>query len=341
MAKYNTVKINKGSSGWGKYLIVTPTDEKNLVISMTGGGIHPLAQKIADLSGGTAIDAFKNPPANNDAVFCAVVDCGGTLRTGLYPKLGVPTVNILDGGPAGVYAEYCTEDMYVSGTKEKDIVLADGETAKAAAPKQESSPASLKKEASPASSKAEDKPKKKGLFEAMTRFMEVLGRFIGKVVGSFFNGGRQAVNMLVTNILPFIIFLSFIQGLMTSTGLGTMIANGLSVFTGSVIGLIIFALIIGIPVLSPLLGPGAAVQSVLGTLIGTQIAAGAIPVTLALPALFAISIVDACDFIPVAAALGEAEADTARIAVPAMLFSRFVTAPIAVLIGVVAGIGLY
>ena len=44
---------------------------------------------------------------------------------------------------------------------------------------------------------------------------------------------------------------------------------------------------------------------------------------------------------PTAAALGEAEPDTARIATPAMLFSRFVTAPIAVLIGIVAGIGLY
>ena len=110
---------------------------------------------------------------------------------------------------------------------------------------------------------------------------------------------------------------------------------------GEMLQVIVFALIIGIPVLSPLLGPGAVVQSILGTLIGTLIANGNISVTLALPALFAISIVDACDFIPVAASLGEAEPDTARVAVPAMLFSRFVTAPIAVLVGVVAGIGLF
>ena len=106
-------------------------------------------------------------------------------------------------------------------------------------------------------------------------------------------------------------------------------------------GLIIFALIIAIPVLSPLLAPGAAVQSILGTLIGTLIANGNVPVSLALPALFAISVVDACDFVPVAASLGEADPDTARVATPAMLFSRFVTAPIAVLVGVVAGIGLF
>ena len=169
----------------------------------------------------------------------------------------------------------------------------------------------------------------------------MLGRLIGAVVNAFFTGAKQSVNMTITNILPFLIFLSFVGGLMSSTGIGTVIANGLSVFTGSVIGLILFALIIGIPVLSPLLGPGAVVQSILGTLIGTLIANGNISVTLALPALFAISIVDACDFIPVAASLGEAEPDTARVAVPAMLFSRFVTAPIAVLVGVVAGIGLF
>lgn len=333
MSNYKSVKINKGSGGWGKHLIVTPSAERDKVISVTGGGIHPVAARIAELSGGTVVDGFKDPVPNEE-VFCAVVDCGGTLRTGLYPKMGIPTVNILDGGPSGVYADYCTEDLYVSGTKEKDIVLADAKEAPSA-------PAAGK----PAVPAKEDAPapagKDNSFLGRLTEVIQVIGRAIGFVVNAFFTGGKQAVNMTITNILPFLIFLSFVGGLMSSTGIGTVIANGLSVFTGSVIGLVIFALIIGIPVLSPLLGPGAVVQSILGTLIGTLIANGSISVTLALPALFAISIVDACDFIPVAASLGEAEPDTARVAVPAMLFSRFVTAPIAVLIGVVAGIGLF
>ncbi|MPM32329.1 PTS system glucitol/sorbitol-specific EIIB component [bioreactor metagenome] len=180
-----------------------------------------------------------------------------------------------------------------------------------------------------------------GILGGLALVMEKIGRVIGKIVGAFFAGGRQAVNMLVTNILPFLIFLSFIQGVMTSTGFGNWIANGLSVFTGSLIGIVLFALIIGIPVLSPLLGPGAAVQSVLGTLIGAQIAAGIVPLSLALPALFAISVVDGADFIPVACSLGEAEPETARVAVPAVLFSRFITAPLAVLIGALFSIGLF
>lgn len=336
MAEFKSVRIHKGAGGWGSSIVVTPTAQRDKVISVTGGGIHPVAAKIAELSGGTAVDGFKNPVPNEE-VFCAVVDCGGTLRTGLYPKLGIPTVNILDGGPSGVYAEYCTEDIFVSGTKEKNVVPAEEGAAAPTVPASSAEPAAAEAAAPP----PEPEARNGGFVGGLTRFIQALGRVIGAIVNAFFTGAKQSVNMTITSILPFLIFLSFVGGLMTSTGIGTLIANGLSVFTGSVIGLIIFALIIGIPVLSPLLGPGAVVQSILGTLIGTLIANGNVSVSLALPALFAISIVDACDFIPVAASLGEAEPETARVAVPAMLFSRFVTAPIAVLIGVVAGIGLF
>ena len=227
--------------------------------------------------------------------------------------------------------------MYVSGPKLSDIVLADGEEPAPAPVMETPKKVEKKVETSPEASSEE----KGGAIGVMTKIIQSVGRVIGNIVSAFFNGAKQSVNMTVNSILPFLIFLSFMGGLLTSSGIGTFIANLLSPLVGSVVGLIIFALIIGIPVLSPILAPGAVVQSILGTLIGTMIASGDVSVTLALPALFAISIVDACDFVPTAAALGEAEPDTARIATPAMLFSRFVTAPIAVLIGVVAGIGLF
>lgn len=340
MANYRSVRINRGPNGWGEGIVVTPTEKKDKVISVNGGGIHPLAERIAELSGGIAVDGFKNP-VPNDEVFCAVVDCGGTLRTGLYPKMGIPTVNILNGGPAGVYAEYCTNEMYVSGPRVSDIVLADGEAAPAPVAEQAPAPAQAEPVAEEKEAPTADNTEKGGVLGIMTKIIQSVGRVIGQIVNAFFNGAKQAVNMTVGSILPFLIFLSFMGGLLTSSGFGTFIANLLTPLVGSVVGLIIFALIIGIPVLSPLLAPGAVVQSILGTLIGTMIGAGQVPVTLALPALFAISVVDACDFVPTAAALGEAEPDTARIATPAMLFSRFVTAPIAIIIGVVAGIGLF
>jgi PTS system glucitol/sorbitol-specific IIC component len=331
--KYRSVKITRDSGGWGGPLIITPTEKRNKIISITGGGINPLAVRIAELSGAIAVDGFKNP-VPNDEVACAVVDCGGTLRTGLFPKAGIPTVNTLSGGPSGPLADYCRENNYISGVTLENIKLADASevVAPAAAPE--------------VNSESKQEPIKDGksqnkFMHVVTLVIEKLGRFIGKIVNLFYQGARDAVNMMIRNVLPFMIFISLMIAIINETGFGSFVANTLQPMTGTVWGLIIFAIIIGIPVLSPLLAPGAVIQSVLGVFIGTSIANGIVMPQLALPALFAISVVDACDFIPVAAALGEAEADTARLAVPSMLFSRFITAPIAVLIGWVFSIGLF
>ena len=50
MAKsYKAVKISRGSGGWGGPLVVEPTMQRNKIVSVTGGGIHPVAQRIACL----------------------------------------------------------------------------------------------------------------------------------------------------------------------------------------------------------------------------------------------------------------------------------------------------
>ena len=50
-ADYKGVKVNRGRGGWGDGLTLVPNAEKNIVLSVTGGGIHPVAQKIAELTG--------------------------------------------------------------------------------------------------------------------------------------------------------------------------------------------------------------------------------------------------------------------------------------------------
>ena len=63
---------------------------------------------------------------------------------------------------------------------------------------------------------------------------------------------------------------------------------------------------------------------------GTQIAQGALPVQYALPTLFAIDGQVGCDFVPVGLGLGEAQTETVDVGVPAVLFSRLITSPVAV-----------
>ena len=41
MSKYNAIKINKGPSGFGGPLTVKPTEEKNVLLYITGGGAKP------------------------------------------------------------------------------------------------------------------------------------------------------------------------------------------------------------------------------------------------------------------------------------------------------------
>lgn len=168
-----------------------------------------------------------------------------------------------------------------------------------------------------------------------------VGRGVGGVVGTLYQSGRDTIDTVIRNILPFMAFISFIIGLILKTGIGTWIANHLSPLASSLPGLLLISVVCAIPILSPLLGPGAVIAQIVGTLLGVQIGQGKIPAQYSLPALFAINPQVGCDFIPVGLALGEAEPETVETGVPAVLFSRLVTGPVAVVIAYLASFGLY
>ncbi len=167
----------------------------------------------------------------------------------------------------------------------------------------------------------------------MNKFLVKIGRGVGGVVGALYQAGREAIDQVIVNILPFMAFIALIIGIIIKTGIGDWIANLLAPLAGSLGGLLLLSVIIALPVLSPLLGPGAVIAQIIGTLLGsTLIANGDIPARYALPALFAINPQVGCDFIPVGLALGEAEPETVEVGVPAVLFSRLITGPVSVLI---------
>ncbi|UYO63445.1 PTS glucitol/sorbitol transporter subunit IIB [Acetobacterium wieringae] len=326
---YKAVLIEKGQGGWGGPLVIKPTEEKVYIMSVTGGGIHPVAQKIADLTGGIALDGFSSSAPDSE-VACVVVDCGGTARCGVYPKKGIFTINLTPVGQAGPLAQYIKEDIYVSGVKENNITLYNGEVLQNE-PAKKKDYQEVKAEAKAAAEKQ----------KGFVGFISRIGKAVGGVVGKFYQAGRESIDMVIKNVLPFMAFIAMLIGIITVTGLGDVIANTISPFAGTLPGLVLISIVCTLPFLSPILGPGAVIAQVVGTLVGVQIGAGAIAPALALPALFAIDGQVGCDFIPVGLSLGEAETETVEIGVPAVLFSRLITGPAAVLIGFALSIGMY
>jgi len=336
---YNTIKITAGDGGWGGPLVVTPTPKCHTILSVTGGGIHPVAQKLAELSGGEAVDGWKTS-LPDDEIMIAVVDCGGTARCGVYPKKKIYTVNLMPVGQSGPLAAFIKPEIYVSAVREQDIAVvgAATETAAAAAAgttvQAQSADGPKTKEQAKEEIAAANEGKKQGIVVR-------IGKVVGEVVSKFFQAGRDTIDMIIKNVLPFMAFTSTLLGIISASGLGNVIANTIAPLCGTLPGMLVISLVCSLPFLSPILGPGAVIAQVVGTLLGAQFAVGAIPAQYALPALFAIDGQVGADFVPVGLSLGEAEPETIEYGVPAVLFSRIVTGPLAVLIAFAFSIGLY
>ncbi|ANN56646.1 PTS sorbitol transporter subunit IIB [Mesorhizobium loti NZP2037] len=321
---FKAVKISRGNTGWGGPLVIEPTAQRDKVVSVTGGGIHPVAQLIADMTGATAVDGFKAPPIEGEMAV-VVVDCGGTARCGVYPRKRIPTVNLTPVGQAGPLAQFITEDIYVSGVKPANVTMADGSEVVTTA----GGAASMSSSNNTAAAAPQPLPSEGGLIGLISS----IGRVMGRVVGIFFNSGRRTIDQVVRNVLPFMAFVTMLIGLILYTGIGDVLAQPMGPLANNIVGLLIISAICGLPFLSPILGPGAVIAQVIGVaIIGPQIANGTISPAMALPALFAYNTQVGCDFVPVGLALGEAKPKTIEIGVPAVLISRQIMGPVSVLI---------
>ncbi|ASW42328.1 MULTISPECIES: PTS glucitol/sorbitol transporter subunit IIB [Eubacteriales] len=336
MGKYNAIKIVKGNGGFGGPLIVKPEEGRDTLLYITGGGAEPeIVQKIVKLTGCKAVNGFKTSVPDNE-IFLVIIDCGGTLRCGIYPQKRIPTINVMPVGKSGPLAKFITEDIYVSAVGLDQISLAEAEDAVAATVIEE------KKEEKREFKYSSDKKVSQTLAEtSKSSIIQKIGMGAGKVVNTLYQAGRDAIQSLITTILPFMGFVALLIGIVQGSGFGDWFANKLIPLAGNGIGLVILGFICSIPVLSALLGPGAVIAQIVGTLIGVEIGKGNIEPSLALPALFAINTQCACDFIPVGLGLAEAEPETVEVGVPSVLYSRFLIGVPRVLVAWLASIGLY
>ena len=342
---YRSVTIVRGDGGYGGPLTVTPTPERHKVLYMTGGVHEPEPlQKILSLSGMEAVNGNKES-CPDEEVALAIIDCQGTLRCGIYPGKGIPTVNILATGKSGPLAKYMTEDLYVSAVTSAQVTGAMEAEPEEKTPEDTEDPRILREKEEAKEEGVSDPLTEKGSEETGTKAS--LGMALepvmaaSRVVSLFRQAASEAVKTCLEMILPFMGFAALFVGICRGSGLTGFLAGLMEPAGSSLPGLMLLGIICSIPGLSAVLGAGAAAAQIFSTVIGTLIASGSLTPAMALPALFAINCQCACDFIPVGLGMTEARPETTQVGIAAVTMSRFATGWIRILIAVVFSIGLY
>lgn len=316
-----------GGSGTGFWL---PVRSGRAILCLTGGNFHPVAIELAALTESELVNGYTTLPPD-EQLLCVVLDDPDALLCGLYLEKQIPVINVRPGRYKGLKSDSITDATCVSGVTLDQLARADIRTVPDPV-------AQLLPVTTPVV--RHQPPPPRGI-QRLTSGEVRLARWAGDMLPLLRDAARDALQMALRDILPFMALIALLMALAEDSTLGADMAHLLTPLVGSVWGLLLLSVICSFPFLSPLLGPGAAFTQVIGVIIGTQIGTGTLPPALALPALFAINVQVGCDFIPLGLAAQGAIRATIAAGVPAFLLSRQLTGPLAVVIGWACATGLF
>lgn len=344
--RFRSITITRGDGGYGGPVTVTPTEDRHIVLYMTSGGIRPEPlERILELSGMTAVNGiFEVCP--DEKVALAIIDCGGTLRCGIYPGKGIPTVNILATGRSGPLAKYMTEALYVSAVTSAEVSLAASELSAADVPKTDDAAPDFSADGSPEQKYSGNHSPRANhtsdvlLPEKLQKLLSPAAS-VSRIINVFYQSARDAVTTCLNSLLPFMGFAALFIGICRGSGLTEFLAGLIEPMGSSLAGLFLIGIICSVPGLSAILGAGAVAAQMFSAVIGNLITVGGIAPALALPALFAINCQCACDFIPVGLGMMEAKSETVQLGTTSVTLSRFLTGWLRILIALIFSIGLY
>ena len=182
MAEYKDVIVTAGSGGFGGPLKLHPDAKQNKIVNITGGVNSPVAKRLAEMTGCELVDGFKTS-VPDDEILAVVIDCGGTLRCGIYPQKRIQTINLNPTGPSGPLAQYIKPDIYVSAVREKDLAFAEGQEVPIDHAPAEEQAADT---AAPGGVSGRHYDTSKKISEQQAGFMAKVGQFMGGIVAVFY-----------------------------------------------------------------------------------------------------------------------------------------------------------
>ena len=148
----------------------------------------------------------------------------------------------------------------------------------------------------------------------------------------FLSKAKKLSGKLLKKMAPSVLLGSAVFIFLFWAGLGDSIGNELAALSGPVRALFLIFAICLIPSVSPLMGHGMVLAIAASILTAEQIAEGMVKPIMALAALLALDAQFGGGFIPPGLALGENEPETISAWVPAIVYTRLITVPLAVVL---------